>query len=315
MCNGTNNVPDSCEEDILLGLAYCPVFFLGFVLNATALRAFVAKWGSWTDTHVYMFNLAIANFTVIFFLPFRIFDSFFCLPKSQLCTVLIHVHYINMYGSILTTAAISVQRYLAIIFPLQVSSWRRKKATASVVCLVMWTLLLTISTVFNKENQPDKLRTCYERCKNKPLKREFLLTMQLLGFTIPLLIIIFCSTWIIYTLSMAKDKSEEKRSTMGIVMANMVVFIICYTPFHIVFLVHNLFAPPTHYLPTHLYLPVSEWIASTNCCFDSIGYYFLLRHINFWSRELDPIITPIRKRHLELMITKLMNLKKSFWRH
>lgn len=318
MCNSTNNLSDSCEVKILQGLAYCPVFFLGFVLNATALKVFVAKWGSWTDTHVYMFNLAIANFTLIFFLPFRIFDSFFCLPMSQLCTVLIHVHYINMYGSILTTGAISVHRYLAIIFPLQVSSWRRKKETASVVCLVMWTLLLTISTVFNKENQPNKLRTCYERCKNKPLKHEFLLMMQLLGFAIPLLIIIFCSTWIIYTLSMAKDKSEEKRSTMGIVMANMVVFIICYTPFHIVFLVNNLFPPSTDCrsdLPTHVYLRVSEWIASTNCCFDSIGYYFLLRHFHFWSREFDPIITLIRKRHLELMITKLMNLKKSFWRH
>lgn len=321
MFNGTNNcnLSDSCDVKILQGCAYCPVFFLGFVLNATALRAFVAKWGSWTDTHIYMFNLAIANFTLIFFLPFRIFDSFFCLPKSQLCTVLIHVHYINMYGSILTTTAISVQRYLAIIFPLQVSSWRRKKATASVVCLVMWTLLLTISTVFNKENQPGNLRTCYERCKNIRLKIEFLLTMQLLGFAIPLLIIIFCSTWIIYTLSMAKDKSEEKRSTMGIVMANMVVFIICYTPFHIVFLVNNLPTKPpdccSDYLPIHIYLLVSEWIASTNCCFDSIGYYFLLRHCHFWSREFDPIITSIRKRHLELMITKLMNLKKSFWRH
>lgn len=270
---------------ILQGWAYCPVFFLGFLLNATALRAFIAKWSSWTDTHVYMFNLAIADFTLIFFLPFRIYDSFFCLPKSQLCTVLIHVHYINMYSSILTTAAISVQRCLAIIFPLQASSWRRKKMTASVVCLVIWTVLLTISTVFNKENHPDKLWTCYERCKDKQLDLNFLLMLQLLGFAIPLLIMVFCSTLIIYTLSKAEEKSEEKRSIMGIVIANMVVFITCYTPFHIGFLVNNLLPPSpawkSEYHPAHVYLLVSEWIASTNCCFDCIGYYFLLRHFYF----------------------------------
>lgn len=284
MCNSTIN-HNCCEVKILQGWAYCLVFFLGFVLNAFTLRAFVAKWDSWTDTHVYMFNLTVADFTLIFFLPFRIFDSFFCLHKSQLCTVLIHVHYINMYGSILTTAAISVHRFLAIIFPLQVSSWRRKKVTAAGVCVVMWTLLLTLSTAFNKENQPEKLKACYVRCKNQPFKHEFHLTMQLLGFAIPLLIIIFCSTWIICTLSMATDKSEEKRSTIGIVMANMVVFIICFTPFHVAFLINNLSSSAANHcsenLPADVYLIVSEWIASTNCCFDCIGYYFLLRHFYF----------------------------------
>lgn len=230
-----------------------------------------------------MFNLAIADFTLILFLPFRIVDSFFCLPKSQLCTFLINVHYTNMYGSMLTTMSISIQRFLAITFPLQVNSWRRKKMKASIVCLLIWIVLLAISAVFNKDNQPDKLWTCYERSKDQPLELEFLLTLQLFGFATPLLIIIFCSTWVIYTLSKAEEKSEEKRSTVAIVMANMLVFIICYTPFHIAILVNHLLTPPpdwkSEYLPSHAYLLVSEWIASTNCCFNCIGSYFLLRHV------------------------------------
>lgn len=285
MCNNTSNLTDStkCNVRILQGWAYCPVFFLGFLINAAAIRAFIAKRSSWTATHVYMFNLAVADFTLILFLPFRIMDSFFCLPKSQLCTVLINVHYINMYGSILTTVSISIQRFLAIIFPMQVNSWRRKKVMAFVVCLLIWTVLLTISVVFKEENQPDKLWTCYNRCKNEPLQLGFLLTLQLFGFAVPLLIIIFCSTWIIYTLSKAEEKSAEKRSTVGIVMANMLVFIVCYTPFHIGILVNHLLTRSpdwkSEYLPAHEYLLVSEWIASTNCCFDCIGYYFLLRHV------------------------------------
>lgn len=146
-----------------------------------------------------------------------------------------------------------------------------------------WTAVLTICLTFNKENQPDKLWTCYERCKNQPLQLEFFLTLQLIGFAAPLLIIIVCSTCIIYTLSKAEEKSEEKRSTVGIVTANMLVFIVCYTPFHIGLIANYLLTSPpdwkSEYLPAHEYLLVSEWITSTNCCFDCIGYYFLLRHV------------------------------------
>lgn len=282
MCNNTTDIlPSACEAKALQGWAYFPVFLLGFGVNAAALRAFIAKRKSWTDTHVYMFNLALADFTLILFLPFRIYDSFFCLPKKPLCTFLIHIHYINMYASILTTAAISVQRYLAVMFPLRARSWKKKKEVACVVCLVFWALLITISTIFKEENYPDKLWTCYERCKDQPLGHEFILILQLLGFLTPLLIVMFCSTQIICILSKAEIKTEEKKSTIGIVSANMAVFIVCYTPFHIGFLVNNLLIPPPDwqsvYLPAHVYLLVSEWIASTNCCFDSISYYFLLR--------------------------------------
>lgn len=282
ICNKTLNIT-TCDVKALEGVAYCPVFILGFLLNAAAIRAFIAKRSSWTDTHVYMLNLAVADFTLIVFLPFRIVDSFNCLPRSRLCTFLINVHYINMYGSILTSVSISIHRFLAIIFPLQVSLLKRKKLTASIVCVLIWTLLATISAVFKKDNEPGKLFTCYDRCKDQPLQLEFFAMMQVFGFAVPLLIIVFCSTWVICSLSKSEDKSEVKRSTVGIVTANMLVFIVCCTPFHIALLINYLATPPSdwmfEYLPAHRFLLVSEWIASTNCCFDCIGYYFLLRHV------------------------------------
>lgn len=275
----------TCRVDTLQGLAYIPPFLLGFLVNAAALRAFIAQRDSWTDTHIYMFNLAMADSALILFLPFRIYEAFFCLPKTLMCTFLIYTHFINMYASILTTTAISVQRYLVIRFPLQARSWRKKKETAFAVCLVFWGLLVTICTIFREDNYPDKLWTCYERCKNIPLHLQFILILVILGYLAPLSIIVFCSSQIIYILLKVDNKSEEKKSTIGIVAANMIVFIVCYTPIHIAFLV-NYFspAPPDWqavYIPAHAYLLVSEWIASTNCCFDSISYYFLL--IRFYS--------------------------------
>ncbi|XP_070701850.1 G-protein coupled receptor 35-like [Pempheris klunzingeri] len=277
---GINTTNTTCV-DTLQGLAYVPVCLLGFLVNTAALRASIAQRDSWTDTHIYMFNLVIADSALILFLPFRIYDAFFCLPKTPLCTFLIYIHYINMYASILTTTAISVQRYLAIRFPLQTRSWRKKKETAFGVCLFLWALLVTVCVIFRNENHPNKLWTCYERSKEHPLQPQFIAIVVSLGFLTPLLIVVFCSIQIVHVMLKVKETSEEKNSTIGIVTANMIVFIVCYTPIHVGFVVNYFSIPPPNwqsvYLPVHVYLLVSEWIASTNCCFDSVSYYFLLK--------------------------------------
>ncbi|KAM6919984.1 G-protein coupled receptor 35 [Lycodopsis pacificus] len=279
LCNITTNFT-SCKVDTLQGLAYSQVFLLGFLVNAAALRAFIAKRTSWTDTHIYMLNLVVADSALILFLPLRIYDAFFCLPKTRWCTFFMFLHFINMYASILTTTAISVQRYLVIRFPLQARSWRKKKE-AFALCLLFWGLLVTLCIVFREDNYPNKLWTCYERCKNLPLHPELIVILVFLGYIVPLFIVVFCSSCIIRILLKVNDRSEETQSTIGIVTANMIVFIVCYTPIHVSFVVNYYNILPENwlveYLPAHTYLLVSEWIASTNCCFDSISYYFLLK--------------------------------------
>ncbi|KAG8014085.1 G-protein coupled receptor 35 [Nibea albiflora] len=289
VCGNITNITDitnivttsTCQKDYLQFFSYGLLFLVGFVVNAAALYAFIGQRHSWTDTHVYMFNLSIADTALILFLPFRIYDALSCL-RTGFCTFLINTHFINMYSSIATTAAISVHRFLAVRFPMQTRSWRKKKRVAFAVCLVIWGLLLIINIIYRDQNYPHNLWTCYERCKNMPLSLTMIGIMVFLGYVIPLLIVVFCSSQIINILLKVKDKSEERKSTIGIVTANMIVFIVCYTPIHISFLVNYYTPVPPDwkhvaYLPAHRYLLVSEWIASTNCCFDSISYYFLLK--------------------------------------
>lgn len=277
MC--TNSTNSTCKRNDPQAVGYIFVFVLGLGLNVAALCAFIAKRKSWKDTHVYMFNLNIADFSFIIFLPFRIYDDIFCLPKTGFCTFLMFTHFINMYASMMTTTAICVHRFLAIKFPLQARSWRRKKKIAFAVCLMIWGILLTLCIIFKENNSVENLWTCYERCKDHPLQLRLMVILISLGFLTPLLIVVFCSCQIISILS-KEDRSEETKSTIGIVTANLVVFIVCYTPIHIAFLVNYNYEVPADWeeveLPAHSYLLLSEWIASTNCCFDSISYYFLL---------------------------------------
>ncbi|XP_028329068.1 lysophosphatidic acid receptor 4 [Gouania willdenowi] len=269
-----------CTVDVLQGVAYSFVFLLGFLVNAAALHAFLSKRNMWTNTHIYMLNLVVADTALIVFLPFRIYDAFFCLPKTLLCSVLISMHFINMYASIWTTAVISVHRFLLIRFPIQARAWRRKKTTAVVVSLVCWGLLVALCVIYHDENHPDKLWTCYERVEDKPLTKHFVAILIVLGFLVPLLILVLCFSQIVRILRKAPNRDEMKR-VISIITANMVVFVLCFTPVHVGFLVNhfNEYLPnwKCAHPPAHVNFLVSEWIASTNCCFDSISYYFLLK--------------------------------------
>lgn len=262
MCSNITNLNETtCRTDKLQGSAYCVLFVLGLLVNAGALIALVAKRKSWTDTHVYMCNLAIADLALIVFLPFRIYDAFVCLPRSTyLCTFLICIHYVNMYASILTTVAISVQ----------------KKEVAFAVCLTIWGLVVAICAIFREEYYPKNLWSCYERRKDCPLSLRFFVILVVIGFAAPLLIIVFCSSRIICIL-LKKQKSALKKSNIGIVTANLIVFIVCYTPIHVALFVNYLSAVPHNWQSAHNYLLVPSWVASTNCFFDSISYYFLFK--------------------------------------
>ncbi|KAI3374367.1 hypothetical protein L3Q82_006195 [Scortum barcoo] len=174
MCSNISNITDTYKAETL-GPAYILLFVLGFAVNAAALRTFIGQRKAWTDTHIYMFNLVIADSALILFLPFRIYDAFISLPKTRLCTFLIYTHYINTYASILTTTAISFQRYLAV-------------------------------------------------------------------------------SQIIHILLKVDDKSEQRKSTIGIVTANMIVFIVCYTPIHIAFVANYLTSPPKNW--EQVYMPL-----------------------------------------------------------
>lgn len=278
----TTNVTISfCSKSTIGGLAYSLLFLIGLLVNGAALWAFIAKRASWTDVHMYMLNLVLADFMLVLCLPFRIYDAFFCLPKTFFCTFLIFVYFINMYASMMTSTAISIHRYLTIRFPLHARSWKWKKEAAVTICLLIWSALLLIAIVFRKDNYPEKLWTCYERCKNNRLRPQFTWLLLSLGYLAPLLIIVFCSSRIICILKKEQNMSEEKKRTVALVKANLIVFLVCYTPIHIAHLISFFYKVPpnwrTTYLPAHEYLRVSEWIASTNCCLDSISFYFLLK--------------------------------------
>ncbi|KAL7842162.1 hypothetical protein SRHO_G00238510 [Serrasalmus rhombeus] len=277
------------ETDLYLfeQVVYTPVFAVGLPLNISAL-CFFFRIRHWTSTHIYMFNLMLADFLLILFLPFRIFDAFFPMCPSEFCTFLTCVHYSNMYVSIFTITAISGHRFIAIKFPLlNKALMARKKTIAKIVCVLIWMTVMSICTYFLDNVRKDKLYSCYVR--KVKLQLSFLLVLEIVGYLLPIAIITICSTQAICTILKSteaedrlqrfekKDVTERKR-IVAIITANMIVFIVCFTPIHIGYLVRYL--SPIELGKANFrsdFYEVSAWIATTNCCLDSVGYYLLLK--------------------------------------
>lgn len=282
-------VPNGSEAGLIIfqRVAYTPVFILGLILNILTLWRFT-RTPRWTDTHIYMLNLLLADLLLTLFLPFRIFETYCPMKPTFFCTFLICVHYSNMYVSIFTITAISIHRYVAVRFPMQnkrlrtSAAWRKK---TSGTCACIWLLVIMLAIVFSQNMNPDKLKTCYERNGIHQMTPAFLLVLEIVGYLLPIVIITACSSRAISIVQKSfkdiRQHTEEeivvkRKSIVAIVRANMLVFIVCFTPVHIGYLLRYIFKETTI---VHIYYDVSEWLATTNCCLDSVGYYFLLKNV------------------------------------
>ncbi|XP_056598978.1 G-protein coupled receptor 55 [Triplophysa dalaica] len=275
--------PNHTEAPLIMfeRVGYTLVFSAGLVLNITVLFIF-SRIKRWNDTHIYMLNLLIADFLAIIFLPFRILETFCSLDKTKLCTILLCMHFSNMYCSICTITAISVHRFLAVRFPFlgRADMAKRQKIAVS-VCILIWTTITIICAIFHTDLSPDDLSTCYNRKQEKKLNLTFFLILEIVGYLVPLTIIILCSTQTIHNLvksikNVEKIEGMKRKSIAAVISANMFTFIVCFTPIHIGFLLQYLSKDKV----LLWFLNVAEWIATTNCCLDSIGYYFLLKRVS-----------------------------------
>ncbi|XP_066514533.1 G-protein coupled receptor 55-like isoform X1 [Hoplias malabaricus] len=276
-----NNTEDALR--LFQRVAYTPVFAVGLPLNVLALWLFF-RIHQWTATHVYMFNLLLADFLLLLFLPFRIFQTFCPINPTGLCTFLICVHFSNMYVSIFTITAISVHRFVALRFPMLIRGLEtQRKTMAVVVCAVIWLTIMLLCGIFHPNMYPRELRTCYE-LKGRT-KLSFLLVLEIVGYLLPTATILTCSTQAIYAVLKSTEELEskvvvERKRAVAIIVANTVIFFVCFTPVHVGFLLRYLYpegSPQARVI--HIFYEVSEWIATTNCCLDAIGYYLLLKKV------------------------------------
>ncbi|XP_036622187.1 G-protein coupled receptor 35 [Trichosurus vulpecula] len=281
--NSTSNCTseDNSQSQQLVMIVYIVILLvLGIVFNALALWVFCCRMKKkWTETVIYMTNLAVADFCLLCALPIMLYSQRHSKREdTMLCQTSQSIYLVNRYMSISIITVISVDRYVAIQFPMQAKRLRSPGRSA-IICAVLWALVI-ISTASRRAWQVKDGSFCFSSEKYDGAKSSI---FSMLGFYIPLIVLTFCSIQVIVILVRKKktDVHEKKaiQKAIWIISANLLVFLACFLPMHVALSIRLIMEPKTcsSIRTWKNVIIITSRLSNANCCLDAICYYFVAK--------------------------------------
>ncbi|XP_063043700.1 lysophosphatidic acid receptor 6 [Engraulis encrasicolus] len=256
---------------------YVLVFIAGLILNLVALAVFFCLTKTRSHTTVYMTNLAVADLLLVCMLPVRIYYhlGFRRLPQL-LCEVTNMVLLMNMYGSILLLSCMSVDRAMAVCFPMS-ARVRQTRKKAPLACLVIW--LLTVSTsvpIYISRAQGSQQAQCFGSFPAYATRTVVVSSSLTLGFGGPLIALLVSSWGLIRAVRQSQAAQMDlvdTRKIQRMVAACLLIFLACFLPYHLsLWLIYvNRTSVPCSLVDGYRY---GLMVACLNAMLDPLAYYF-----------------------------------------
>ncbi|MGH0169944.1 UNVERIFIED_CONTAM: hypothetical protein FKN15_058151 [Acipenser sinensis] len=124
---------------------YSVVLVLGLPLNGISVWIFFRRLGLNSVPAIYMANLALSDLLFIISLPLRIY--YFATARwpfgDAMCMIPGTLFSVNIYSSSLFIGLISLDRFLAVVYPLR-SRALRTPGFARLACGTVWLLILAL---------------------------------------------------------------------------------------------------------------------------------------------------------------------------
>ncbi|XP_005028655.3 G-protein coupled receptor 55 [Anas platyrhynchos] len=283
--NSTNNI--SPEVELFQLIMYTPTFSLGLLFNVMALSFLFFKAKKLSEATVYMIALIFLDTLLLFTLPFKII-SYHHPNKWKLgsvfCSILESLYFVNMYGSILISLCICIDRYIAIRHPFIAPTLRSTKK-AAVVCAVICLGVSagTVST-FQLHEKGHNISSCFHNFSKSTWENTALFSALQTTFFGSMTAMAFCTVQIVRCLrKRRKPDNPHTYATRAekIVVANCITFLVCFTPYHVTFflyfLVKNGIMHMAYQPKLRDILQITLCWANLNCCLDGVCYYFVLK--------------------------------------
>uniref|UniRef100_A0A7N4NNY6 G-protein coupled receptors family 1 profile domain-containing protein n=1 Tax=Sarcophilus harrisii TaxID=9305 RepID=A0A7N4NNY6_SARHA len=221
----------------LLLAFYTMIFLIGLPANLVALRAFVrrVKQPHPAPIHILLLSLTLADLLLLLLLPFKIFEAannFYWPLGKEACALTGFGFYSSIYCSTWLLAAISIERYLGVAFPVQYKL-SRKPIYGLAAALVAWILsfghcsIVIVVEYIGSENTTNSSKPtseCYDNFTPNQLEwvLPFRLELVLVLFLLPMAVTIFCY-WRFVCLMVA----------MGLAIVTLLNFLVCFGPYNV----------------------------------------------------------------------------------
>lgn len=281
----------------LISSIYVIVTLLNLGGNGLSLWLLLFRTSPKSPSIIFMINLTITDLALGLMLPFQIaylMQDYNWTLGPGMCNTLTVVFFANMYCSILTMTAISVDRYMGIVKVMRFKEWRQKTKYAICSCVIMWAIVLAvlsplITTDLTFHVKELNITTCFDVLKKNMLPTiahwaAFLFGMFVILFLCPFIITVYCYIRIICALVKNANSSQKGRA-IRLAFTVLFVFIVCFAPNNVLLLAHSV---TKLYFEKSLYMyyKLSLSLSCINSCLDPFIYYFASKEFRRKMRQM-----------------------------
>ncbi|KAJ8357475.1 hypothetical protein SKAU_G00202690 [Synaphobranchus kaupii] len=280
-CNltDTDNLMDSLRLVI-----YIPIFVFGLILNTTALVVFCFQLKKWTESTIYMTNLALMDQLLVFSLPFRMYNSKWAADKRVFCSFLESLYFVSIYGSIYTITCISLDRYVGVSHPFRAKQLRSPRK-ALLVCAAIWALVFgATAPVYGFHPGDGGSFRCFHGFSDKGWNPALIGCLEVFGFLLPAAVLVACSARVVHVLRHSSRSSPKNKASVRIIYSGLVAFLVPFTPSHLAILL-QFFVRRGAITDCRLQADISMFVqmamnlANVTCCLDALCYYFVAKEV------------------------------------
>ncbi|CDI97028.1 allatostatin A receptor [Echinococcus multilocularis] len=302
---------DVSDPIIILTRYVVPVLFgivdiIGFSGNLLVIIVITGFATMRNSANILIVSLAMADLSfIIFCVPFTAMvyvTGNWPLPE-MLCKLYLFTTYFSVYCSVYTLVLMCLDRFLAVVYPLQSRLWRTTRNTVITV-IIMWiivtgaTLPISITSRIIYAIDMDNVTSCQRPiCHNGWIfevtpegvvtgmnqyhSRIFYGAFFALGYAFPLtMICIFYSILLrellcgrVSKMSKSVEAHRGKRKATKLVIVVVIVFAACWLPIQVVFMIQNFYKDiPT--ISFRLFHILGNILSYGNSCVNPILYAF-----------------------------------------
>lgn len=278
---------------VIMPLMYCIVFCVGLLGNCLALHVIRPNLKKINSTTLYSLNLVISDILFTLSLPVRIayYAMGFHWPLGEaMCKISGLIFYINTYAGVNFMTCLSVDRFIAVVMPLRFARFR-KVSNVRYICVGVWLLVLSqtlpLLNMPMSHTEPDGYITCMEYPNFETVDHiaSILIGAIFLGYVIPVVTILVCYSFLCYKLqytaknNQLMERSGRSRKAIGVICCVSMVFVVCYSPYHIdilQYMIRKLVSSPdcADLKAFQVSLHITVCLMNLNSCLDPFVYFF-----------------------------------------
>ncbi|XP_067847170.1 ovarian cancer G-protein coupled receptor 1-like [Heptranchias perlo] len=314
----TNCSIDHSIHQALFPPVYIFVFIISLPMNLLSLYHGYLQIKQKNELGIYLCNLTISDLLYLISLPLWVqymlqHDDW--ILSRELCKVSGLLLYQNIYISIGFLCFISINRFLAVVYPVNFKSLHTMK-TAVLISIIIWVKEIAICTFFigskvlSKDEENETL--CFEHYPLRPKDRKLNIYRLSIGFFLPFVLLLFSYYKVLTVVHKVRGlKGGRKLKIKRLVSATIIIFLACFAPYHVFLMIRTIFERDCDFADNifdvyHFGL----LLTSLNCVADPILYCFISQSSQGWlARFLDPVTSFFHCKKRQEIETLEMKIK------